>query len=76
MVTIKVDDYNSIGYGEHANNKLAWEFLPQMVEDIRKDNIEVSGNLPAYITAYCNINYDDLLWAVGVATSREFRVSL
>jgi hypothetical protein len=76
MVTIKVDDYNSIGYGEHGDNKLTWEFLPGMTEDIRKDNIQVSGNLPAYVTAYCNINYDDLLWVVGVVTSKEFTVSL
>jgi hypothetical protein len=76
MVTIKVDGYYSIGYGEHGDNKLTWEFLPKMVKDLKMDNIQVSGNLPAYVTAYCNINYDDLLWVVGVATSKEFTVSL
>jgi hypothetical protein len=76
MVTIKVDTHDSIGYGERANNKLTWEFLPQMVEDLKRDNIQVNGNLPAYVTAYCNINYDDLLWMVGIVTSKEFTVSL
>jgi hypothetical protein len=76
MVTIKAGTNDSIGYGEHANNKLTWEFMPRMIEDLKKDNINVSGNLPAYVTAYCNINYDDLLWAVGVVTSKEFTVSL
>jgi len=76
IVTVKADNYFSIGYGEQANNKLTWDFLPQMIEDLEKDNIQASGNLPAYVTAYCNINYDDLLWIVGIATSKEFKVCL
>ncbi|WP_461248695.1 hypothetical protein, partial [Treponema sp. R6D11] len=75
-VTIKVDNFGSIGYHEGVNNKLTWEFMPKMIEDLKKDNIQVSGNLPAYVTAYCNINFDDLLWIVGVVTSKEFTVSL
>ncbi|WP_461254942.1 hypothetical protein [Treponema sp. R80B11-R83G3] len=75
-VTIKVDNNGSIGYHEGANNKLTWEFMPKMIEDFKRDNIEISGNLPAYVTAYCNINFDDLLWIVGVVTSKEFMVSL
>jgi hypothetical protein len=76
VVTVKADDNYTIGYGEYGDNKLTWEFLPKMVEDIRNDNIQVNGNLPAYVTAYCNINYDDLLWVVGVVASKEFMVSL
>jgi hypothetical protein len=76
VVNIKANDYYSIGYSELVNNNLTWEFFPQMAEDLRKDNIRASGNLPAYVTAYCNINYDNLLWAVGVVTSKEFTVSL
>jgi hypothetical protein len=76
VVTVRVDTNNSIGYGERVEDKVAWEFLPRMVEDIKKDNIQVSGNLPAYVTAYCNINYGDFLWTVGIVNSKEFTVSL
>jgi hypothetical protein len=75
-VTIKADVDRTFGYGEQVENNLAWEFLPKMVEDFKRDNIQVNGNLPAYVTAYCNINYDDLLWTVGIANSKEFTVSL
>jgi hypothetical protein len=75
-VTVKVDTNNSLGYREQVKDELAWEFLPEMAEDFKRDNIQVSGNLPAYVTAYCNINYGDLLWAVGIVNSKEFTVSL
>jgi hypothetical protein len=74
-VTVKVDN-GSIGYVEQVEDELAWEFIPGMVEAFKRDNIQESGNLPAYVTAYCNINYGDLLWKVGIVNSKEFTVSL
>jgi hypothetical protein len=76
VVTVKADTNGTFGYGEQVENNLAWEFLPGMVEDFKRDNIQASGNLPAYVTAYCNINYGDLLWRVGIVNSKEFTVSL
>jgi hypothetical protein len=74
-VTVKVDSYNSIGYGQ-LKDELEWEFLSGMLDDYKKDNINISGDFAAYVTAYCNINYNNILWTVGVANSKEFTVSL
>ncbi|MDR2782495.1 MAG: hypothetical protein LBB48_01395 [Treponema sp.] len=75
VVTVKVDN-GSIGYGEQLEDELAWEFIPGIVEGFKRDNIQVNGNSPAYVTAYCKINYGDLLWTVGIVNSKEFLVSL
>jgi hypothetical protein len=75
IVTVKVDHYTSIGYSQ-LKDALEWEFLPGMLDDYKKDNINISGDFAAYVTACCNINYDNILWTVGVVNSKEFTISL
>lgn len=75
IVTVKADNNSLIGYGQFKD-ELEWEFLPSMLEGYKRDNIHISGNLPAYVTAYCNLNYNNILWTVGVVNSKEFIVSL
>jgi len=75
MVTVKVDQYTSIGYSQ-LKDELEWEFLPGMLDDYKKDNINISGDFAAYVTVCCNINYNNILWTVGVVNSKEFTVSL
>ncbi len=75
IVTLLVDGHSSIGFGQVVESGLSWEFLPQMADDLKKDNITVSGT-PAFVTAYCNINYENLVWMVGIANTDEFTVSL
>jgi hypothetical protein len=38
--------------GVQVEDESAWEFLPKMVEDFKRNTIQVSGNLPAYVTAW------------------------
>jgi hypothetical protein len=46
-----------------------------MKDEFIKDGIWASGEYPAYVTAYCNLTYDNFPWAVGIAQSETFTAS-
>jgi hypothetical protein len=73
-VTVKKDAYWGISYSETVGDNFSWDFS-SMVDNCKKENIELSGLLPAYATASCNLNFDELLWNVDIASSDEFIVS-
>jgi hypothetical protein len=75
-VSVKLSDNSTIVYGEKVSNGLSWEFLSRLIQDLRKDEIGISGDFAAFVTAYCRINYEDVIWDVGIAVSKEFIVSL
>jgi hypothetical protein len=70
-LTIKKDENNASSYSETLddNNTLSWNFSPEYIGDIN------NGNFPADVTAYCNINYDNMMWIVGIASSDDFEIS-
>ena len=55
---------------------LKWVFEPEITNSLNEDNDLEKGNYPAYITAFCNIIYDNIKWFVEIAKSSEFTYSL
>jgi hypothetical protein len=74
--TIDIDDNHSIGYGEGATDSLSWHFLPSMTENFVKEGFQEKGTFPAFVTVFCNLVHEDITWSVGVAQTRDFRISL
>jgi hypothetical protein len=69
----------SIGVGSHhidGIEGLTWTFDPAMTDDLRKEGHLESGSYPAYVTARCNIIYDNIKWSVEIAKTEEFVYSL
>ena len=74
--TIKKAEDWSVGIGDNKSAKgLTWDFEPELSNEFREEYLE-SGSYPAYVTAFCNLIYGDLLWSVEIAKSREFILSL
>jgi hypothetical protein len=66
---VRNDENNTSSYSETLDdNTLSWNFRPEFIENIN------NGNFPAYVTAYCNINYDNMTWIVGIASSDNFKI--
>jgi hypothetical protein len=78
-ITVAFDSEN-IGVGYFTNtiseNTLTMYFEPEMSDDLKKGNYLKNGDYPAYITAYCNLIYDNIKWEVEIAKSQEFTYSL
>jgi len=74
IITVNKDENWSISFSELVENELKWNFIPRFVEDFNKTDTELNGK-NAYVTAYCNIKYNNLLWEVGIARSNEFLIS-
>ena len=69
----------SIGVGSHhipAVNGLTWTFDPEMTDSLREGNYLESGSYPAYVTARCNIIYDNIVWSIEIAKTQEYTFSL
>ena len=84
-ITILVDYERSIGVGEHhipdglSNDGLTWVFEPIMTDRLKTENggwLETGSYYPAWGTAYVNIVFDDIIWAVEIAKTPEFNYSL
>ena len=69
----------SIGVGSHhisGVEGLTWTFDPEMTDNLREGGYMESGSYPAYVTARCNIIYDNIKWSVEIAKTPEFTYSL
>jgi len=69
-------DGANIGAGEKPVNALTWNFEPLISDALKESGHLASGNYPAYITAFCNIIYDNLTWEVEIAKTNVFTFSL
>jgi hypothetical protein len=59
-----------------SSNILTYYFEPEMKDEIMEGNYLESGNYPAYVTAYCNIIYENIKWNIEIAKTQEFIYSL
>ena len=75
-VTIDLADKGSLGYAENIMHALSWDFEPQLTSDLKEGSYMESGNYPAYVTAYCNLNHDHLTWRVEIAKTKVFLFTL
>ena len=69
----------SIGVGSHhvsGIEGLTWTFDPEMSNHLRAGGYLESGSYPAYVTARCNIIYENIQWSVEIAKTGEFTYSL
>jgi hypothetical protein len=77
--TITINENKSLGIGGNTDNQsadgLTWIFEPEMTEQLRQENALKNGDYLAYVTASCNIIYDNLSWDVEIAKSRGFSYS-
>jgi len=69
-------DGANIGAGEKPINALTWNFEPLISDALKESGHLASGDYPAYITAFCNIIYDNLTWEVEIAKTDIFTFSL
>jgi len=69
-------DGANIGAGEKPVNALTWNFEPLISDALKESGHLTSGNYPAYITAFCNVIYDNLTWEVEIAKTNIFTFSL
>jgi len=69
-------DGANIGAGEKPINALTWNFEPLISDALKEDGHLASGDYPAYITAFCNVIYDNLTWEVEIAKTNVFTFSL
>ena len=69
-------DGANIGAGEKPVNALTWNFEPLISDALKEDGHLTSGDYPAYITAFCNVIYDNLTWEVEIAKTNIFTFSL
>ena len=74
MLSVDTND-STTSVLENAGNNLTWTFVPG-ASDSLSDDYDLSGNLPAYVTAYCNANYNDLLWRIGIAKTENFSITV
>jgi hypothetical protein len=49
-----------------------WEFAPDMDNQLKERRWLQSGDYPTFITAYCNIIYDNIPWEVEIAKTLVF----
>ena len=69
----------SIGVGNrHVSGVegLTWTFDPEMTAHLREGRYMESGSYPAYVTARCNIIYNNIKWSVEIAKTPEFTYTL
>jgi len=66
----------SIGMGNNDVAGLKWVFEPECTNSLNEKNNLESGSYPAYVTAFCNIIYDNIKWFVEIAKTPEFTYSL
>ena len=69
-------DGANIGAGEKPINALTWNFEPLITDALKEGGHLASGNYPAYITAFCNVIYDNVTWEVEIAKTNIFTFSL
>jgi hypothetical protein len=75
-VTIDIAANRSIGYGEGATDALSVHFMPSMKEDFIKEGFQDKGTFPAFVTVFSNLVHENIIWSVGIAQTKEFRISL
>jgi hypothetical protein len=75
-VKIDLSEYGSLGYSDKSTDGLHWDFEPQMTNDLIEGEYLQSGNYTAYVTAYRNVIYNNVTWAVEIAKTPEFIYSL
>lgn len=75
-VKIDLSENGSLGYSDKSTDGLHWDFEPQMTFDLKEGEYLQSGNYSAYVTAYRNVIYDNVTWAVEIAKTPEFIYSL
>ena len=67
----------SISYSDTDTVRgLSWDFEPLMTQYLNASGYLQKGNYPVFITAYCNLIHDNVLWTVEIAKSRDFTFSL
>ena len=74
-VKLDLSDHGSLGYSDKGTG-LHWDFESQMTKDLKEGEHAQNGNYPAYVTAYCHVIYDNVIWAVEIAKTPEFIYSL
>lgn len=58
--------------GDHTTNALRCVFEPEWTNLLNEEKSLESGSYPAYVTAFCNIIYDNIKWFVEIAKTPEF----
>ncbi|MDR1126576.1 MAG: hypothetical protein LBL06_00445, partial [Treponema sp.] len=72
QVSVKMNDEQSYSYSENSN-ELTWNFFA--MKDSLIEEYGLKGDLPAFVSSYCKIQYGNLVWIVGVVNSDEFYIS-
>ena len=78
-VTVMLDGNMSISYGGNAGEAMAWDFSSFFTSFADADipyDVSITGIFPAYVTAYSNLDFENISWYVGIARSDEFSISL
>ena len=69
-------EIRSIGIrDDNTVNGLRWVFEPECTRVLNEQDFE-KGSYSAFVTAHCNIIYDNIKWFVEIAKSPEFTYSL
>jgi len=66
---------SSIGVGSNhisGVEGLTWIFDPKMTRHLHKGEYLANGSYPAFVTARCNIIYNNITWSIEIAKTREF----
>ena len=72
-------DSGSIAIGSHhipTVKGLTWVFDPEMAYILKENEYLERGTYLAYVTARCNIIYDNIKWSVEIAKTPEFVYTL
>jgi hypothetical protein len=72
-VIIKENETSTLFYpGAKDDGGKHWEFVPELNNQLKERRWLQSGDYPTFITAYCNIIYDNISWNVEIAKSPVF----
>jgi hypothetical protein len=77
QVSICLDENRSVGYGGDYNDSFIWIFEPFMSEGFKESDwgqydMPEDGIYSAFVSLFCNIIYDNILWQVEMGKSPEF----
>jgi len=65
-----------LSYDEKGTNGLYWDFEPNLTNDLKESGYLQSGSYSAFVTAFRNVDYDNVTWSLEVAKTPEFIYSL
>jgi hypothetical protein len=74
-VNIRVSENGSMSVGTMVEGQ-TWLFEPEMTDGLRRDGHLENGSYPAFVTARCNVIYDNIIWSIEISKTPEFVYTL